>query len=150
MASKQTLQSVQMARSVAVLSTCVSVILFSFTFQNRILDTHDIVEQIVAAGTSVFGADNDHAKGFSSTALFGLALSLAWNGLSLVDLSLQGHYRFERRICMFLDMGVASVLMITGFLNFTYDAFLYYESKAGSQRQMIMETAAVCFLGLSW
>jgi len=60
------------------------------------------------------------------------------------------HYRFERRICIFLDMVVCFVLLVTGFLNFAYDALLYLDLDMAPKSQVTLELAAVAFLGLSW
>ena len=60
------------------------------------------------------------------------------------------HYRFDRRICIFADIIVALVLAITGFLNFAYDAVIYFALELASGSQVRLEIAAVVFLTFAW
>ena len=147
MAFQQTLKWIQVTRALAILSTCISVIFFSFTANSRTQETHDLVKQLAATSAGIFG---NPRSGFSSVALFGLAVSLVFNGLGLFDLCIKKHYRFERRTCMAFDMLAAVILIVTGFLNITYDAFLYFDFENGLDGQMAMEFTAVAFLGLTW
>ncbi|GAM86605.1 hypothetical protein ANO11243_046190 [Dothideomycetidae sp. 11243] len=123
--------------------------MFSFILDKRFQNRQELVQEIVAAAPGLFEDKFKQSSGFGSMALFGLALSLVWSGLCLFDLCIKKHYRFERRICMFLDMVVAMVLLITGFLNFAYDALLYFDLDLAPRSQVIMEVTAVAFLGLS-
>jgi len=60
------------------------------------------------------------------------------------------HYRFDRRICIFVDVVVALILAITGFLNFAYDAVIYFALELASGSQVRLEIAAVVFLAFAW
>jgi len=59
------------------------------------------------------------------------------------------HYRFDRRICIFVDVIIALVLAITGFLNFAYDAVIYFALELASGKQVQLEIAAIILLGLA-
>ncbi|KAF2158027.1 hypothetical protein K461DRAFT_290286 [Myriangium duriaei CBS 260.36] len=144
---KNTLRWVQTTRAVAIVFTCISVIMFSFILDMRYQNRQQLVKNIESAAPGVYKFQA--RSGFGSMALFGLALSLVWNGLCLFDLCVKHHYRFERRICIFLDMVVTMVLLVTGFLNFAYDSVLYFDLDTAPQSQVILECAAVAFLGAS-
>lgn len=75
---------------------------------------------------------------------------MLWNGLSFFDLTVKKHYRFGRRIYIFVDIIAAIALLIFGFLNFLYDAVIYYALEIASHEQYQMEMAAIVFLGLCW
>jgi len=59
------------------------------------------------------------------------------------------HYRFDRRVCIFVDVIIALVLAITGFLNFAYDAVIYFALELASGAQVKLEIAAIILLGLA-
>ena len=67
-----------------------------------------------------------------------------------MDLVINKHYRFDRRVCIFFDMIVALSLLILGFLNFVYDAVLWIALELAKGQQIRMEIAAMTFLILSW
>lgn len=150
MGFQSTLRWVQGGRAAAIIAACVSVIMFSFILDMRFQNRQEFLSGILPGGNGQVEVKFKSQSGYGSMALFGLAVSLVWNGLCLIDLCLKKHYRFERRICMFLDMVVAMILLITGFLNFAYDSVLYFDLDIAPRSQVILEVTAVAFLGLSW
>lgn len=68
----------------------------------------------------------------------------------MFDLCVKKHYRFDRRICIFIDIFVAIALLITGFLNFGFDCILYFALGIAPASQLRLEIAAIIFLATSW
>lgn len=60
------------------------------------------------------------------------------------------HYRFGRRVYIFVDIIAALLLLLFGFLNFVYDALVYYALEIATHKQYSMEITAVVFLAVSW
>lgn len=59
-------------------------------------------------------------------------------------------YRFGRRVYIFVDMVSAMTLLITGFLNFFYDALMYFALGIATQAQYAMEVVAIVLLSAAW
>jgi len=77
-------------------------------------------------------------------------MSVGWNGFCFFDLMIKKHYRFDRRVCILVDVIIALVLLVTGFLNFAYDAVIYFALELASGAQVRLEIAAIVLLGLAW
>ncbi|PNS17583.1 hypothetical protein CAC42_8126 [Sphaceloma murrayae] len=149
MGFQQTLRMVQLTRAIAIVSTCTSVIMFAFIVDLRYGARKQFAKAVNEALPGVFETKTPTRSAFGSLALLGLALSLIWNGLCMFDLCVKKHYRFDRRICIFIDIFVAIALLITGFLNFGFDCILYFALDIAPAAQMRLEIAAVVFLAAS-
>jgi len=77
-------------------------------------------------------------------------MSVAWNGFCFFDLMIKKHYRFDRRVCIFIDIMIGLILAVTGFLNFAYDAVIYFALELASGQQVRLEIAAIVFLAIAW
>lgn len=141
MGFQQTLRMVQLARAVTVVFTCASVSIFAYLMDVRYGARKDFAQGIITTVPSLFENEVPARSTMGSLALAGvsiwialerytalmwlqLALSLIWDGLCLFDLCVKKHYRFDRRVCIFIDITTAIVLIITGSVNFAYDAIL--------------------------
>ncbi|KAG8623279.1 hypothetical protein KVT40_008255 [Elsinoe batatas] len=149
MGFQQTLRLVQMTRAITIVSTCISVIMFAFIVDMRYGARKNFAHQVQQALPGIFESKTPTRSAFGSLALLGLALSLIWNGLCMFDLCVKKHYRFDRRICIFVDIFVAIALLITGFLNFGFDCILYFALDIATKSQMRLEIAAIIFLATS-
>lgn len=62
----------------------------------------------------------------------------------------KNHYRFGRRVYIFIDIIGAIALLIFGFMNFMYDVMIYFSLDIATKEQQAMEVVAIVFLGLAW
>lgn len=150
MAFEQTLRRVQAARAISTTLACLAVILFSFVIKLRRQSRDAFLKELKSEHGDLFEIGNPTHTAYGGLALIGLACSIAWNGFSFIDLCVKKHYRFDRRICIFVDIVIALVLLITGFLTFMYDAILFIALEIASSTQVKLEIAGTGLLAASW